>query len=233
MSVLLLRLAGPLQSWGVSGRFTRRTTESAPTKSGIIGLLAAAQGLRRTDPLEELLDLRLAVRIEQQGRLIRDFHTAHNPVSGQSMPLSYRYYLSDAVFLAAVEGEAELVRGLSEAVRAPEFPLYLGRRSCPPSGPLSLGLREGTARQVARQEPWRASPAHQKKTRASSVILHILADAEPADPDRQTVRDHPVSFNPHNREYTWRDVHRESVRVDNPCAPAGLEPHDPFAALGG
>ena len=42
--VLVLRLAGPLQSWGSSSRFTRRSTEAFPTKSGIVGLLAAAQG---------------------------------------------------------------------------------------------------------------------------------------------------------------------------------------------
>ena len=51
MTVLLLRLAGPLQSWGVKSRFTVRATELAPTKSGIIGMLAAAVGRRRTDPI--------------------------------------------------------------------------------------------------------------------------------------------------------------------------------------
>ncbi|HLU98199.1 MAG TPA: CRISPR-associated protein Cas5, partial [Thermobifida alba] len=39
MSVLALLLAGPLQAWGASARFARRTTEHAPTKSGVIGLL--------------------------------------------------------------------------------------------------------------------------------------------------------------------------------------------------
>ena len=53
MSVLLLKLAGPLQSWGSSSRFARRGTEIAPTKSGVIGLLAAAKGMRRTEPLTD------------------------------------------------------------------------------------------------------------------------------------------------------------------------------------
>ena len=62
MTVLLLRLAGPLQSWGVKSRFTVRATELAPTKSGIIGMLAAAVGRRRTDPIEDLLS-RSCIRV--------------------------------------------------------------------------------------------------------------------------------------------------------------------------
>ena len=50
MTVLLLRLAGPLQAWGVKSRFTVRSTELAPTRSGIIGMLSAAIGVAgRTD----------------------------------------------------------------------------------------------------------------------------------------------------------------------------------------
>ncbi|MEV7715510.1 CRISPR-associated protein Cas5, partial [Streptomyces sp. NPDC088270] len=57
MSVLLMRLAGPLQSWGSAARFVRRTTENAPTKSGVLGLLAAAQGRRRDADLSDLAAL--------------------------------------------------------------------------------------------------------------------------------------------------------------------------------
>ena len=49
MSTLLLRLAAPLQSWGASSKFGRRATEREPTKSGVIGLVAAALGIRRTE----------------------------------------------------------------------------------------------------------------------------------------------------------------------------------------
>ena len=47
MSTLLLRLAGPMQAWGADSRFDIRKTNREPTKSGVIGLLAAALGLRR------------------------------------------------------------------------------------------------------------------------------------------------------------------------------------------
>ena len=93
MSVLALRLAGPLQSWGASSRFTLRTTESAPTQSGVIGLLAAAAGIERGDDagLAPLAALRFGVRIDQPGIRIRDFHTAHHAVTGVSIPLSEPY----------------------------------------------------------------------------------------------------------------------------------------------
>ncbi|MDX2643444.1 type I-E CRISPR-associated protein Cas5/CasD, partial [Streptomyces sp. PA03-1a] len=128
MSVLTLQLAGPLQSWGAAARFARRTTENAPTKSGVIGLLAAAVGLDRDDDtgLAELAQLRFGVRIDQPGTRLRDFHTAHHFDTGEAMPLSERYYLADAVFVAAVEGPAPLIARVHSALRAPRYLPYLG-----------------------------------------------------------------------------------------------------------
>ncbi len=157
MTVLLLHLAAPLQSWGTSSRFVRRNTDRWPSKSGVIGMLAAAKGLRRTDPLEDLLSLRFGVRVEQPGRLERDFQTARTRDGSESMPLSYRFYLADAGFLAALEGDEELLAGLKDALRRPVYPVYLGRRSCPPAAPVVLGLRDGTVEEALRAEPWRAS----------------------------------------------------------------------------
>ena len=94
MTVLLLRLAGPMQAWGVKSRFTVRATELAPSKSGIIGMLAAAAGRRRTDPIEDLLSLRFGVRKDQPGTVLRDFHTAVPTDGRKPMPLSERYYLA-------------------------------------------------------------------------------------------------------------------------------------------
>lgn len=128
MTVLLLRLAGPLQSWGDSSRFTTRATRREPTKSGVIGLLAAAQGRRRTDSLEDLLTLRFGVRTDQPGSIVRDFQTAmdwaHPKKDGRvkAMPLSNRYYLADAVFVAAVEGDPSLPPGVGRGNQRPGVP---------------------------------------------------------------------------------------------------------------
>ena len=138
-SVLVLRLAGPMQSWGSSSRFTRRSTEAFPTKSALVGLLAAAQGRRRSDPIEDLAELRFDVRVDQPGQLLRDFHTAHR--DDTPMPLSDRFYWADATFGAFIEGPEDMIDGLAEAIVRPVFPLYLGRRSCPPTLPLRLAVR--------------------------------------------------------------------------------------------
>ena len=86
MTVVAFRLAGPLQSWGSRSRFVRRETEKAPTKSGVLGLVAAAKGIRRTDPLESLLGLRFGVRVDQPGQLVRDFQTAQRPKKEPTAP---------------------------------------------------------------------------------------------------------------------------------------------------
>lgn len=244
MSTLLLRLAAPMQSWGASSRFTYRTTLDHPTKSGVVGLLAAALGRRRTDSLEDLLELSLGVRLDQPGALIRDFHTAHRP-DGTSMPLSHRYYLADAVFLAAIEGPTEVIATLEEAVRRPRFPLYLGRRSCSPTLPLDLGVRKLGLRAALEQEPWKASTRHRERSQRV-VSVDVVVDAGPDDvhrPDatRFTLRDIPRSFDPTHREYATRAVVRYRVLLDNPDGqrattgpvPAGVGGHDPMAALEG
>lgn len=229
MTVLLLRLAGPMQSWGVDSRFSRRETLRHPTKSGVLGLLAAARGLRRTDPLQELLELRFGVRVDQPGVLMQDFHTAHNWRTRASMPLSMRYYLADAVFVAAVEGDQELLTTLDHAVRNPRFPLFLGRRSCPVTGQISLGIHSGGLDAELAGCDWQAASWYRQQT-VKQVPLPIYLDAQ--DGSGQTVvamPDEPVSFDPRRRVHGWRNVAQTVVVKDNPDG-RGV---DFFAALGG
>ncbi|MFE6508109.1 type I-E CRISPR-associated protein Cas5/CasD [Nocardioides sp. NPDC057764] len=233
MSVLLLRLAGPMQSWGDSSRFNKRRTRAEPTKSGVIGLLAAAQGRRRTDAIEDLAALSFGVRVDQQGRIERDFQTAIQRLPGSkpvAMPLSHRYYLTDAVFLAAVAGDQALLEGLHEALGAPRFPLYLGRRSCPPMGEISLGVHDGELEDVLRAAPWQAA-AWYRRQQGQRVDLELVLDAPPGTPLAETSRDVPLSFDPERREYGWRDITRpDPVAMSNPDG--RVEP-DFFAVYGG
>jgi CRISPR system Cascade subunit CasD len=236
MTALLLRLAAPLQSWGTSSRFTRRGTDRTPSKSAVIGLLAAAEGRRRTESIEHLLDLQFAVRTEQPGRVERDFQTAARRGERTPVSVSTRHYLSDAVFLAAVEGDAALLEGLLEAVQRPHFPLFLGRRSCPPAGPVAVGLRDATALEALRTEPWKASLAVQRNTRRAQVELPVAADCAADIPDAELVRDQPAAhgFDPAHRQWEWRSVQRSSVTVPNPTfrdLPVPADPHDPMDVL--
>ena len=231
MAVLLLRLAGPMQAWGVKSRFTVRATELAPTRSGVVGMLASAVGRRRTDPIEDLLALRFGVRKDQPGTVIRDFHTARTLDGRESMPLSNRYYLADAVFLAGIEGDRALLEGIDEALRHPAFPLYLGRRSCPPTHPVSLGLREAALLDALQAEPWLASEWFRRRRRdgfdAEILIDQEAVPVEERAGDARGSRDVPLSFDPRRRDYGFREVERLMVRVGAPEPDA----HDPMAEL--
>lgn len=229
MTTLLIRLAGPLQAWGASSRFSRRDTRHEPTKSGVLGLLAAAQGLRRTDELEHLAALSFGVRVDQAGVLIRDFQTAKSLDETKTMPLSYRYYLGDSVFVAGVEGDRGIIEGLVAALRNPTFPLYLGRRSCPPSLPLILAVTEDRLLLALQDYPWQAADWYRRR-QAKTLQLRIATDGD-AFGEGELVRDLPVSFNPELRKYEWRTVVENGVEIRN--VDGVSDRHDPMAALGG
>ncbi len=242
MSVLLLRLAGPLQAWGDASRFSRRMTRREPTKSGILGMLASAQGRRRTDPIEDLLTLRFGVRTDQPGRILRDFQTARTLDGTKSMPLSERYYITDGVFVAGVEGDDELIEGLGRAVQSPQFPLYLGRRSCVPSRPVFAGIEYKQLEQVLTHTPWQASEWFQAQYRRQGrggvyrcqMSIDYSGEQSLLDPGSaiERTRDEPLSWDPRRREYGWREVLHSSVEVA--CSSGDdvrLTQHDPWREL--
>jgi len=151
-NTLFLRLEGPLQAWGGhESKFVIRRTMEAPTKSGVIGMLCAAMGVPRQQAGEEWLPmlsgLRMGVRIDRPGIRWWDYHTVG---AGMKMRiaegerktksgamLTRREYLCDASFLIALQGEPALIAELENAVKTPTWTLYLGRKSCPPSRPVS------------------------------------------------------------------------------------------------
>jgi CRISPR system Cascade subunit CasD len=205
MSTLLLRLAGPMQAWGSSSRFSNRMTELEPTKSGVIGLIAAAMGRRRTDPIDDLVSVKFGVRIDQAGKLICDFHTAKT-FDGKQAFVSNRYYLSDAVFLAGIEGDNLLLNEINYAIKHPAFPLFLGRRSCPPSGRISLDVREGVSlKDALENEKWYAHDSYRKK-QTNLVRLDMMIDGESENFKAVLRRDEPVSYDQTYRRYGFREV---------------------------
>ena len=214
MAVLLIRLAGPMQSWGDSSRYARRTTRREPTKSGIVGLIASALGRTREDPVDDLAQLELAVRVEQPGQLMRDFQTERPMDGGKPMPLSDRYYLADACFLVALGGSREMLEKVEAALRLPRRPLYLGRRSCPADMPLCLGIDEEAwdVRQVLAREPWRASDRYKSRHEATPA-LEVVADARDGEVC-ESWADYPLTYSTAGRRYACRPVTR--LWVPNP-----------------
>lgn len=220
MSVLLLCLSAPMQSWGDSSRFVRRNTNKEPTKSGVLGLLASAQGRSREDPIEDLAGLEFGVRVEQPGRVIRDFQTERT-AEGKPMPLTNRYYLADARFLVALGGTRDFLVTLDAALRKPKWPLYLGRRACPADFPVTLGVHDeyDDVRQALTQEPWRASDYY-KSNKHNPSRLEVACDAH-AGESAENQDDLPLSFSIEHRQYAGRAVYHFSV--PNPdCPDAGV-----------
>jgi len=225
-----------MQSWGSSSRFFWRETNNEPTKSAVIGMLAAALGRPRTDDISDLLDIRFGVRIDQPGKRIRDFHTTKTD-DGKQAFVSNRRYLSDAVFLVGVQDDLGRLREYKHALLHPRFPLFLGRRSCPPVQPLVLGIREDSDLLEALQnEPWVASPFHQRRLRNQSVVsLEIVMDTDFGDGLSYTQQDLPLTFNQENRRYASRSVVSwlAGATVVNPESKAAATEteHDALGAL--
>ena len=145
--LLVLRLEGALQSWGEGSKWDYRDSGILPTKSGIVGLLGCALGLERDDPrLAELsASLSLAVRSDRLGSGAADFQTvtgdpllnaSGKPKSGGNTIISRREYREDASYTVVAETSAAWHDRLVAALEAPQWCLYLGRKSCVPSRPV-------------------------------------------------------------------------------------------------
>jgi len=141
---LLLKLEGPMQSWGYRSRFDYRDTALEPTRSGVIGLVCAAMGIARGEEISGFDVLRMGVRIDEPGRPERDYQTASDVVkadgSGTDNVQSWRDYLADASFTVGLQSEDRvLLDSIARALRSPIWPLFLGRKSyplaVPPIGP--------------------------------------------------------------------------------------------------
>lgn len=148
-SLLILRLEGALQSWGEEAKWDDRDSASMPTKSGIVGLLACTMGLEREDPQISALSeaIQIAVRADRPGRRSVDYQTVTgNPLrnaegkkrtTGNTI-ISRRTYLEDASFLVVIETTQAWAKRIADALKAPVWCPYLGRKNCVPSCPILL-----------------------------------------------------------------------------------------------
>lgn len=211
MATLLLRFSAPLQAWGTQSRFTDRDTGREPSKSGVVGLLCAALGLRREHALEPLRGLRMGVRVDKEGIVLKDYQTTYPFVNWEGKPnktkqdaiVSNRYYLSDAYFLVGLESDnINYLRELANAVLNPQRPLYLGRKAFPPGEPLLpskdyLGFDNPTPKKLEdalRKAPY---PLHSGENEPPTE-LRLIIELFPNHPDyltRTVIRmDQPRSF---------------------------------------
>ncbi|MEW5956217.1 MAG: type I-E CRISPR-associated protein Cas5/CasD [Chloroflexota bacterium] len=213
MATLLLRCIAPLQSWDSQSRFSVRTTGREPSKSGIVGLLCAALGRPRTEPVNDLAALRLGVRVDKEGNLLRDFHTAQKVLKAgggiKETEVSTRYYLSDAAFLVGLEGDPALLQQLHAALRNPHWLLFLGRKACPPSRPPYLpdGLKDESLDDALKDYPWLGSDRYYYEYKLNERVRIVLDD----DAGPQVRQDHPLSFEKGNRQFAPRRIRTDFI----------------------
>lgn len=221
-AVLVLRLEGPMQSWGYDSQFNRRNTALFPTKSALAGLCCAAMGLSRgsqeeKEALEKLAALKLlciAVPRKTKNRevmvkRIQDYHTVMGTRSAEGKIkkdaiLTYRQYLNDAGFIALLAGENEFLDRIAKYLQNPVWGVWLGRKACIPSAPVFAGIystKEEAANALLSGQPLETF------TRVQEV--------DSFDSGIDSYMDQPVSFKLYAREFMPRRIMLYEVKMSN------------------
>ena len=249
MKTILLKFSGPLQSYGTSSHFQTRYTDYYPSKSAVLGLLAACLGYRRDEEekLRELSTLKFAVRIDQQGGLLKDYHIAITDKEIVEKPQTYvtnRYYLEDALFVVALSGMDELIDTLTKAIKSPYFQPFMGRRSLPVPVDFFLGVSAEDILDSFRNLPWQAAHWDKKKKRkqgiGEKISLEVYADEEILKDEKisrsKLRRDIPISFSQKGRQFAFRQEACISIEVlsgiEKGLGAEDIE-HDVFSTLEG
>lgn len=247
-STLLLRIEGPLQSWGGEGAALRRTTRSEPTFSGVIGLIANALGRRRDEDVSDLGELRFGVRCDHPGHIMRDYQTAGAgpfPRTAPEFPGGIRQadgkiptdrtkrilptsreMISDAAFLCGLEGDPDLLRTVDDALAAPARPLFLGRKANPPSRPLRLN--DGLHVDVELIEALKGYPLLDGRRSRVNDAVRMLITSKPGEPWDQLVRDVPVGNAFVSRRFQTRRLRTFYLEQSSMPPYLLIDPDDPL-----
>ena len=264
-NTLFLRLEGPLQAWGDTSKFVIRRTMDAPTKSGVIGLICCARGLSRQAARERLPKLNesaMGVRIDRPGVRWWDYHTvgagygllkAEGKIKRTASTRQYetlvsrREYLCDSSFLVALQGDSSLIQEVAEALAQPEWPLFLGRKCCPPSVPVLArpSANEswtnpmhatGGLLEALQSVPWRPRCQKDKNERPDSLdcLLEWRAahEGDIAPSAAEVWYDAPASFDPPVHEPRLVERTRIRVQAGRPLQYRTPSPSRPRAGYG-
>lgn len=179
MPTLLMRMRAPMMSWGDHSRFTIRDTRREPTKSAVIGLLCAALGRPRWEPVHDLAALKMGVRVNQEGVVQCDYHTIMDSIKSSGgkgdTVLSDRYYVADADYWVGLEGDAAQLLELDAALQNPRWQLYFGRKSFVPSRPIRFhdGLLDLPLQEALKQQPYEGKSSKRQKPDPIRYVLEV------------------------------------------------------------
>lgn len=217
MGVILLRLEGPMQSWGIGSRFTDRHTEAEPSKSGVIGLICSALGRTRNKNISDLIELKMAVRVDREGQILYDYHTTLEVLRADAKEsftksklgtvVSRRFYTADACFLVGVEkNDDKLLEKILYSLRFPKWPLFLGRKSFPASAPICTHNQLITKPliEVMKTYPWQGREGDE-----SPKTLRLIYECAPNQGEPRL--DVPISYR--GREFKFRYVSTEFIPI--------------------
>ena len=234
MKTILLKLTGPMQSWGTSSRFETRMSDYYPSKSGVIGIIAASLGYNRDEDekIQKLNDLDFAVRVDQEGVLNKDYHIARKVKPNGDLDRTYvtnRYYMEDAVFIVAISHEDEVwIDEILQALKYPYFQPFMGRRSCPLPESFILGTSEKGPIEALENLDWQAANWYKKKNKNYRADIYADKDLLPESP--HIIRnDRVISFSQKERKFGPRFEARSSIIM----AKSDKDPLDFFESLEG
>jgi hypothetical protein len=225
VKTILLKLKGPMQSWGTSSHFETRNTDYYPSKSALIGIIAASFGYRRDQEqkIKELNELDFALRIDQPGMLLRDYHIAKKYKKTGEFERTYvtnRYYMEDAVFVVAIShANDRRAEEIYEALQHPYFSPFMGRRSCPVPLDFIIKMTEEDAVTALEKLEWQAAEWYKKKY--ADYRPEIYADKALIPQGIATMRkDYVISFSQKERKFGPRFEVRKSINLigsDSKC----------------
>lgn len=238
VKTILLKFAGPLQSWGSSSHFENRHTDFYPTKSAIIGIISASFGYRRDndEEIKKLNKIKFAVRIDQRGNLLRDYHIARKFKNGifERTYVTNRYYLEDAVFVVAISHEDDdFVDLIEEKLKNPFFQYYMGRRSLPLSADFIISKTENSVIESLKQCDWQAAKWYKKKNNRELIELEIHADSNLLDNSIYSLKkDKVISFSQKERKFAFRYESESIIKITNKMYKDIETSHDVFGSIG-
>lgn len=235
MKFLALYLRAPLQSWGASSLFGNRESLDAPTRSALIGLIAAACGIDKNNPererqwLQRASALTLRIYAFRRGERMTDYHTvgggfdSDNPWQRRMIPtkaesgkprgtdLTKRDYLTDSVFGAVFSGDPALIDEMARGLVNPVWGIWFGRKCCIPTEPVFAGVFDS----AADADSSLAARLRSSLQRANGIIAQSGSDAilfrvveTDYSSSDETLLDIPVSFS--QRIFHARTIRRET-----------------------